>query len=130
MRIAAPYENGRIFGHFGHAGRFKIYEVEGAKIVNQTIVDINGSGNGALAGLSKKLSVDTLVYGGIGRGAKLALADAGITLYGGVSGDADTAVKAFIAGKLSYNTNVKCSHQSHGRDGNTCGEHGCGYHGE
>ena len=36
--------------------------------------------------------VDTLICGGIGGGAQAALAEAGIKLYGGVSGDADAAV--------------------------------------
>ena len=38
--------------------------------------------------------VDTLICGGIGGGAQAALAEAGIKLYGGVSGDADAAVSA------------------------------------
>ena len=36
--------------------------------------------------------VDTLICGGIGAGAQMALAQAGIRLYGGVSGSADEAV--------------------------------------
>ncbi len=42
-------------------------------------------------------------------GAQAALADAGIKLYGCVSGIADEAVAAFLAGKLDYNQNVKFS---------------------
>ena len=32
MRIAATYENGQIFQHFGHTEKFKIYDVEDGKI--------------------------------------------------------------------------------------------------
>ena len=39
-----------------------------------------------------------LICGGIGAGAQNALAEAGIQLYGGVSGSADDAVKALAAG--------------------------------
>ena len=28
MRIAVTYENGEVFGHFGHTEQFKIYDVE------------------------------------------------------------------------------------------------------
>lgn len=31
MRIAATYENGEIFQHFGHTEQFKIYDVEDGK---------------------------------------------------------------------------------------------------
>ena len=56
-------------------------------------------------------------------------AAAGIKLFGGVSGDADEAVEAFINETLEYNPNVKCSHHEHNHgEGHTCGEHGCGSH--
>ena len=37
-----------------------------------------------------------LICGGIGGGAQTALAEAGIKLYGGVTGEADQAVEAFF----------------------------------
>ena len=50
---------------------------------------------------------------GIGGGAQIALAEAEIKLYGGVSGDADEAVNAYLEGKLDFNPNVQCSHHAH-----------------
>ena len=55
MRIAVTYENGQIFQHFGHTETFKIYDVEEGKVVHSEIVDTNGSGHGALAGVLKAL---------------------------------------------------------------------------
>ena len=49
------------------------------------------------------LNADVLICGGIGGGAQTALAAAGIKLFGGVSGDADKAVEAFINETLEYN---------------------------
>ena len=107
MRIAVTYENGQIFQHFGHTETFKIYDVEEGKVVHSEVVDTNGSGHGA----------------------QTALAAAGIKLFGGVSGDADEAVEAFINETLDYNPDVKCSHHEHNHgEGHTCGEHGCGSH--
>lgn len=127
MKIAVTYENGQIFQHFGHTKAFKIYTVEDNKVVSADVIDTNGSGHGALAGMLRILGVDTLICGGIGGGAQTALRDAGIALYGGVSGDADTAVEEYLAGTLMFNPNVKCSHHDHehGEGGNTCGSHGC-----
>ena len=130
MRIAVTYADGLIFQHFGHTQQFKVYEVENGTILSSEVVDTNGSGHGALAGLLSGLHADVLICGGIGGGAQMALAAAGIQLYGGVSGNADAAVEAFVAGSLSYNPNVQCDHHGahHHEEGHTCGDHGCGSH--
>ena len=125
MKIAVTYAAGMIFQHFGHTQQFKIYEVENGTVVSSEVVDTNGSGHGALAGLLKALDVNVLVCGGIGGGAQMALAEAGIALYGGCMGYADTAVEDLLAGTLCYNPNVRCNHHDHGEDHN-CGEHHCG----
>ena len=128
MKIAVTYENGEIFQHFGHTAQFKVYDVQDSIIVKAEVIDTNGSGHGALAGLLSELGVDTLICGGIGGGAQMALAQAGIKLYGGVSGNADDAVVACIAGTLSYDPNAKCDHHDHHGQEHTCDNHGCGSH--
>ena len=126
MILALTYENGNVFGHFGHTEQFKVYEIEGGNVVSQKVVDTNGSGHGALAGFLKDLNVDTLICGGIGGGAKNALAEANIKVYPGAQGNADAQVTAFIKGELNYDPNTKCSHHDHEHgEGHTCGEHGC-----
>jgi len=129
MRIAVTYENGNIFQHFGHTSQFKVYDVREGQILSAEVVDTQGSGHGALAGVLTALNADILICGGIGGGAQMALAAAGIRLYGGVSGNADEAVAAFLAGNLAFNPNVKCNHhgEHHHHEG-SCGSHGCGSH--
>ena len=131
MRIAIPYENGQVFQHFGHTQQFKIYDTDGETVTASQIVDTEGQGHGALAGLLSALQVNALVCGGIGEGAKSALAAANIRLYGGVCGEADTAANALLAGLLEYDPAAHCG--GHGEDGH-CGGHGeggsCGGHGE
>lgn len=130
MKIAVTYENGEIFQHFGHTEQFKFYNAEDGKIVSSEIADTNGSGHGALAGFLAANKVDVLICGGIGAGAQMALAEAGIKLYGGVRGNADEAVSALLAGSLSFDPDVRCDHHNHEHgEGHTCGEHGCGSHG-
>ena len=54
MKIAVTYDNGNVFGHFGHTEKFKIYSVENSVVTDSVIVDTNGQGHGALAEFLKK----------------------------------------------------------------------------
>lgn len=124
MKVAVTYENGNIFQHFGHTKQIKIYNVDNKKIVDEIIIDTLESGHGAIVDLLSDNGVDVLICGGIGGGARIALDDANIKLYGGVSGSAEAALKALIDGNLEYNENVICSH--HENENHSCGEHKCG----
>ena len=129
MKIAVTYQNGEIFQHFGHTQQFKVYEVADNKVISAAVVDTGSSGHGALAGVLNALDVDVLICGGIGGGARMALVQAGIRLFGGVSGDADAAVAALLEGKLNFDPDAQCSHHDHHHgEGHTCGDHGCGSH--
>ena len=128
MKIAVTYENGNVYGHFGHTEQFKLYEVENGAVVSSQVVPTNGSGHGALAGFLQDHGVDCLICGGIGGGAQMALAEAGIRLYAGCSGDADQRVAELLNGSLQFAQEATCDHH-HGED-HTCGDHGCGSHGE
>lgn len=130
MKIAVTYENGDVFQHFGHTEQFKIYDIEEGKVAGTQIADTNGNGHGALAGMLSSMKVDTLICGGIGAGAQTALNEAGICLYGGVSGSADAAVEQLLEGKLAFDPDVRCEHHGKGHhhgEGHHCGEnkHGC-----
>ena len=126
MRIAVTYENGEVFGHFGHTEQFKIYDVEDGKIVKEAVVPTNGSGHGALAGFLADQGVDALICGGIGMGAQNALTAAGIRFYAGVTGSADAAAKALAEEKLEYDPDARCDHHEH-HDGD-CGHGHCADH--
>ena len=128
MKIAVTHENGQIFQHFGHTEQFKVYTVENGKITDSAVVDTNGQGHGALASVLMSLGADVLICGGIGGGAQMALAQVGVKLFGGVIGDCDEAVQAYVEGNLGYNPNVKCNHHEHGDGEHHCGDHGCGSH--
>lgn len=118
MKIAVSYENGNIFQHFGHTKEFKIYDIKDNKIESEEVVFADGSGHGALADFLLLRNVNTVICGGIGGCAKTALDNAGIKLYGGVFGNADEAVKSFLAGTLQFNPDIKCTH--HENKEHTC----------
>lgn len=63
MRIAATYDNGNIFQHFGKTENFKIYEVENNGIVSGEVISSNGSGHGALAGVLAEQAVQDYLDG-------------------------------------------------------------------
>lgn len=124
MRIAVTYEQGQVFQHFGHTEQFKLYDVEGGAVVASQIVGTNGQGHGALATFLLANGADALICGGIGGGAQAALTNAGIRLYGGVSGSADGAVQALLEGRLDFDPCVRCDHHDHSAH-HDCTDHNC-----
>ncbi|MGI6535797.1 MAG: DUF134 domain-containing protein [Eggerthellaceae bacterium] len=125
MRVAVAYDDGTIFPHFGRTQTFKLYDIENGAVASTQVADTQGAGHGALVDFLKQNGVDVLVCGGIGGGAQDRLASQGIDLYGGISGSADQAVAAFIAGTLEKSEIVECGHHHHGHDG--CGHHDHGH---
>ena len=119
MKIAVAYENGNVFEHFGHSRQFKIYETDGQNIVKEEVIESEGSGHSAMAGLLAGLDINAVICGGIGGGAANALGEAGIEVYSGVSGNADEALEAYLNGEL-ISEGVNCSHHSHEEEQN-CG---------
>ena len=125
MRIAVTYADGEIFQHFGRTEEFKIYDIEDGKVCGMAVMPTNGIGHGALAGILEELNVEVLICGGIGMGARIARDDVGIQICGGVSGDADDAVRAYLAGTLESSSEETCDHHHHDHEhGHDCG---CGH---
>ena len=120
MRIAIPYYQGLIFQHFGHAKQFKIYEIEAHQILMEMIVEPEVSGHEAVASFLRSIDVRVVICGSIGEGSMRALQDAGILFYGGVSGLADDAITALVAGALAYDPNIKCQHHHDHDCGGDC----------
>lgn len=120
MIIAAAFdkETGNIFQHFGRTEVFRIYTIENGHVTGKKDVSAaETGGHSALAPFLKDSNVEALIAGGIGGGARTALASCGIKLYPGVSGNADEAAEALANGTLEYDENATCHHHD--------GEHQC-----
>jgi len=128
MIIAVTYENGNVYGHFGHTEAFKLYDVQDGVVKASVVVPTMGSGHGALAGFLTANGVSCLICGGIGPGAQMALAEAGIALYAGCTGSADERVAELLAGTLVCSNAATCDHHHGEGHEHTCGDHGCGSH--
>jgi len=131
MKIAVTHENGNIFQHFGHCEEFKIYNVENNIVTDVQVISPIEGGHGALAGFLKRHEVTVLICGGIGAGARVALAEEGIQLFPGAEGDCDEAVIALLYGSLKYDPDTQCNHHHDHEEGHSCGgcgqnKHGCG----
>ncbi len=48
MKAAVPFENGRIFQHFGKTSAFLVAEIEDQEVKSEQLRSTNGSGHGAL----------------------------------------------------------------------------------
>lgn len=123
MKVAVTYDNGEIFQHFGRTEEFKVYEVEDGKVILSEVIGSDGAGHEALAGVLSGQNIDVLICGGMGSGAQMALAEAGIEVISGASGSADDAVNAYLAGELE-SSGVNCNHHDN-EEGHSCGG-GCG----
>ena len=87
MRIALPFENNNIFGHFEYASSFKIYEIENNKIVTMRFVPVSDIND---------LSIDVMLCGSIGDNSKNTLLERNVDVHTGYNGNADIAVHTFL----------------------------------
>lgn len=141
MKVAVAYDNGEIFGHFGHCETFAVYEYgEYVSDCKKTLVPTEGrSGHQAMADLMKEKGVAAVIVGNMGPEAKAALLSYGIVPVVGYSGDADTAADLLVTGQLPVDPNAGgcgggcsggCCGGDHGAEGGcSCGPEcncGCG----
>jgi predicted DNA-binding protein (UPF0251 family)/predicted Fe-Mo cluster-binding NifX family protein len=131
--IAVPYADGRVNAHFGRTESFMVVEAEGREVVESTVYAIVGlqHDHGGLSEFLLSRGVDVILAGGMGPPMQQALKDAGFSLYCGVSGPAEEAVLAYLAGELEQSDAVCGHHGAHEHHGghHHGGEHHHGDHG-
>lgn len=124
MKIAVAYENGEIYGHFGHCPLFAVYEYgEYVTDCTKTLVDTSAlQGHQAMADKMRELDVAAVIAGNMGGEGKALLLSYGIVPVVGYSGDADTAADLLATGQLPIDPN------NGGGCGGSCGgcSGGCG----
>lgn len=102
MKIAVNYEDGNIYQHFGDTPKFKIYEVEDKKVVDEYVISADPEGHRALGRQLLELKVDTVICGSVGIPMVEILHGGNVEVCANVSGSADEAVKAYLNGTLEY----------------------------
>ena len=58
MKIAAAYDNGKIFQHFGETRYFKVYETDNGTVTGAEIVSAGDASHAALVGFLSALGAD------------------------------------------------------------------------
>ena len=123
MKIAIATEGNNVSGHFGKCENFTIAEVENSAIKNKVTVNTKGNQHGLLPAFLASHSVNVVIAGGMGEGARQNLVSNGIEIISGVSGDIDEAINAYMNGNLK-SSDVGCSGHEHSH-GDSHGEGGC-----
>ena len=105
MKIAIPYDRGRIDPHFGHCASMLVFDTDDEKILGKMTFPCQGSGHQYMSSVLKKLKVEVVLAGHMGKHAILALREGNIRAYVGLSGSPENAVIAFLEGSLeNFNT--------------------------
>ncbi|RIA78391.1 putative Fe-Mo cluster-binding NifX family protein [Anaeroplasma bactoclasticum] len=105
MRIAVPYDRGRIDPHFGHCASMVVFDTDDEKILGKMTIPCQGSGHEYMTSLLKKLKVEVVICGNMGKPAIQRLREANIRIYMGLSGSPENSIIAFLEGSLeSFNT--------------------------
>jgi len=114
MKIALPSKNSRIDDHFGHCEYFSVFTVnEKNDIISEETV-ASPAGCGCKSNIAQTLSlmgVKILLAGNMGEGAVNVLANNGIKVIRGCSGEIKTVIKNYLDGKL-VDSGIMC-HEDH-----------------
>ncbi len=116
-------ENNNVFQHFGHCEKFTLYTFSDGILMAKTVLETDGNGHDAMAGVLAERGVKVLLCGGIGMGAMQALMQADILVVPGLTGDIEVAVAGYLDGVLGTSTEANCS--AHDSEDGACGS-GCG----
>lgn len=115
----ATDEHNNVNPHFGHTTEFSVYRISGGE-AEKRVYDFNGSGHDDAVNFVANAGAQVLICGGLGSAAMTALMQAGILVIPGASGDADSAVQAYLDGALFAGMQPTC-----GCDGNDDSDCNC-----
>lgn len=120
MKIAVASEGKMVTEHFGHCEGFQVFDTENGKILSGQMVQNPGHKPGFLPNFLGDMGVKVIISGGMGGGAIDIFNQRGIEVITGASGDAEEAVKGYLAGELKSTGSV-CHSHAHGEHAH--GEH-------
>ena len=112
MKIAVAAMGNTVAGHFGHCENFIFFDAEEGKIVAENSVPNPGHRPGFLPNFLADNGAQVILAGGMGGGAVDIFNERGVEVVVGVTGDARTAVEAWLRGEL-VSTGEVCHHHDH-----------------
>lgn len=123
MKIAIPYEDGRLNGHFGGCREFALVEIDPDKkaILRTDVVPAPEHQPGLFPRWLRQQGVTVVIVGGIGRRALDIFAEEGIEVRAGNPGaSVDELVTTYLSGQRTLAPDA-CGQQGHPN------EHGHGH---
>lgn len=118
LKIAVASEGNNVTGHFGHCENFRVFTAEDCKITAEENVPNPGHRPGFLPNFLADRGVNVIVSGGMGGGAVDIFNERNVEVVVGASGDARSAVEAYLKGEL-HSTGSICHEHAHADE---CGE--------
>ncbi|WBW96923.1 NifB/NifX family molybdenum-iron cluster-binding protein [Oceanirhabdus sp. W0125-5] len=118
MRVTIASDGNNVSGHFGHCEGFKVYEVEGEKIISESFVENPGHRPGFLPQFLNDIGASIIIACGMGERAQQLFNENNINVIVGARGYCGDVMKCFLDGTL-VSTGSVCREHEH--EGN-CGE--------
>ncbi|MCM1991507.1 NifB/NifX family molybdenum-iron cluster-binding protein [Oceanirhabdus seepicola] len=118
MRVTIASEGNNVSGHFGHCEGFKVYDIKGKKIINESLVENPGHKPGFLPQFLNDLGVEIIIAGGMGERAQQLFNKNNIDVIVGACGECGEVIKRFLDGTLVSSGSVCREHEHEG----DCGE--------
>lgn len=111
MKIAVACEGKNVTEHFGHCQQFTVFEAQDGKITGHQVYPNPGHRPGFLPVFLYEKGANVIISGGMGGGAVDIFNEKGIEVITGASGDAETAVAAYLQGQLKSTGSICHEHQ-------------------
>ncbi|WP_027627893.1 NifB/NifX family molybdenum-iron cluster-binding protein [Ruminiclostridium cellobioparum] len=111
MRIAIASDGKMVTEHFGHCEGFTIFNEQNKQIVSSEFISNPGHKPGFLPNFLNDKGVNVIISGGMGAGAIEIFEEKNIEVITGAAGDAETAARNYIEGKLKSSGSVCHEHQ-------------------
>ncbi len=110
MKIAIPVVENKLCAHFGHCETFAIFDVQGDKVVNRTLIVPPPHEPGLLPRWLGEMGVNVIIAGGMGQKALALLQQRGVRVITGARGlPPDEIVSHYLQNTLTTESNV-CDH--------------------
>lgn len=101
MKIAIPIYNGNVSNVFDFAHRLSVVDIENAKVVERSEVELKAESLPQRAGRLKNLEVDVLICGAISRALATMITASEIEVLAFVTGRVDDVLEAYLTGQLA-----------------------------
>ena len=100
MKVAIPVWNGCVSSAFDFAHRLLVVDIENAKVVESSEVELSAESLPQRAVNLKNLGVDVLICGAISRALACMVTACGIEVLAFVTGRVDDVLRAYLTGQL------------------------------